>query len=438
MKKIIYFFWMHITLLVLWTVNAQGTNKQVLTVRNTFDAANNLIKAESFSYNQFGQEVLVEKTEYDASSNITSQTKKEFTYDAITGYPIETIFYIKNLTTGVWMPISKIDIYYLSNGKKDYEIINNYDSGSGTWMPNKKLTYAYNASGLLEVYEILTYDTPSSSWIPYSKYSYTYNANGDIIEYLEEVYDTSGGVYLSSIKYQYSYPSSTQKIQEAYGYSTSSQSWIPNYKYEYNFDANGNPIEAIMFYWDSSTGTWAESSRDFFIFGSQGELQQMGWMLYMGGNWMPYFLSEFLHDTNVALPDVIFPREFYNNSFPHYLIDLGRIYNFKLNQRNYYQYDAGSSVYLLTKGELYGYQQQNVLEVRESGLVEVKIYPNPAKDFVILDTDEATMILYDAQGKQVFMSSNKKVIDVSHLPGGNYFYQVITPKGIGSGQLLIE
>ncbi|WP_412850401.1 T9SS type A sorting domain-containing protein [Chryseobacterium sp. PMSZPI] len=66
---------------------------------------------------------------------------------------------------------------------------------------------------------------------------------------------------------------------------------------------------------------------------------------------------------------------------------------------------------------------------------KVKIYPNPAGDFVTIDTSplkNASARLYDTSGKLIKstpLKSGKNTLNVSELPKGNYIIEILSPEG---------
>ncbi|WP_412850405.1 T9SS type A sorting domain-containing protein [Chryseobacterium sp. PMSZPI] len=73
---------------------------------------------------------------------------------------------------------------------------------------------------------------------------------------------------------------------------------------------------------------------------------------------------------------------------------------------------------------------------------KVKIYPNPAGDFVTIDTSplkNASARLYDASGKLIKstpLKSGKNTLNVSELPKGNYIIEILSPEGNTSQKLI--
>ncbi|NLN95314.1 MAG: T9SS type A sorting domain-containing protein, partial [Bacteroidales bacterium] len=76
----------------------------------------------------------------------------------------------------------------------------------------------------------------------------------------------------------------------------------------------------------------------------------------------------------------------------------------------------------------------------------IKIYPNPARDYIEFNIQNimfktADLIIFDIFGRYVV---NKEIttpyarIDVSKLPAGIYFYRLIIDEDILSGKIVIS
>jgi len=70
--------------------------------------------------------------------------------------------------------------------------------------------------------------------------------------------------------------------------------------------------------------------------------------------------------------------------------------------------------------------------------ISAKVYPNPAKDAINVETKETIkeIILYDVMGKEVLQTKETKDIDVSNLDNGIYILKLCTEKGTGEYKVI--
>ena len=69
--------------------------------------------------------------------------------------------------------------------------------------------------------------------------------------------------------------------------------------------------------------------------------------------------------------------------------------------------------------------------VGENVVADVMVYPNPAKDIIVVVTNDSSVQrvdLYDVTG-QIVVSSTETEINVSELESGIYFVNILTEKG---------
>jgi hypothetical protein len=86
---------------------------------------------------------------------------------------------------------------------------------------------------------------------------------------------------------------------------------------------------------------------------------------------------------------------------------------------------------------------------------EIRVYPNPAKDFVQFEVQRSTLPagrqgsvigvfelhLFDVFGRQVAgkeITTEQSILDVSGLPEGFYIYKVVLGEITYSGKLVIQ
>lgn len=82
----------------------------------------------------------------------------------------------------------------------------------------------------------------------------------------------------------------------------------------------------------------------------------------------------------------------------------------------------------------------NATAVATVSSLDFKIFPNPARDFLTIQTDDVlkNVEVLNLQG-QVLLVENSKTINLSSLPSGIYFIKIITAKGkVGIRKILVE
>ena len=72
---------------------------------------------------------------------------------------------------------------------------------------------------------------------------------------------------------------------------------------------------------------------------------------------------------------------------------------------------------------------KNYVGINENDMINVEIYPNPAKDIInIKDSDIMKVEIYNSTGQLIISTEHKKEIDVSMLNSGLYFVKITDEK----------
>lgn len=87
---------------------------------------------------------------------------------------------------------------------------------------------------------------------------------------------------------------------------------------------------------------------------------------------------------------------------------------------------------------VYGENPVTSVDENEQANFNIKVYPNPASDKLVVETEEAHFVelnILDLNGKQVD-SSNENTIDISHLDSGSYIVVVRTEQGLSNHKFI--
>lgn len=203
--------------------------------------------------------------------------------------------------------------------------------------------------------------------------------------------------------------------------------------------AEGNPGTdyASAYVFQKNGETWEETQR--LVGESSSEDSFYGWMTQISENhlWVsaPHFFGQeagkVYHYTKSSegiwnLAELIQPNEAMEEdafgwsfqAFGETLAVGATRDDFDENQENEMM-DAGS-VFIFYNNNLSNLESQPTE-------VSVKIYPNPAQDYLFIQSDEPiqSVKVYDSMGKLMFESS-KNQIEISQLPKGIYFLKILT------------
>jgi|GEM_PF-2230166 len=208
-------------------------------------------------------------------------------------------------------------------------------------------------------------------WVESSKGEYQYDDRNNQISALFS-YSWDGGYWVNS-KVEYKYDDNNNQIEYVY-YWQDGDTWIKSQKEEYQYDYNHNRISEIFYSWDIDTGTWKEDSKWEF---------------------------EYQYDDN----------------------------NMPVSGIWYYS-DECNRLMTLTAEYYYSTLTVSSISQNYSGLSDVVAYPNPAKDYIIIKGERASIITVSGLSGSIIykqtMQNERESINVSSWANGVYIITVET------------
>ncbi len=426
------------------TYDNQGLNNQVIG-QNWDDAQNTWIDGEK------------EYLTFDINNNITKYLTLEWNgidnrWDS--SYKNATIYNSNNLMTlynsynwdssnNLWVNGTQTIIQYNENNLDTSKIHSSWDSGNSAWKIDEKFVYKYDAtSNLVEEYrytwnstlnQLDTFNMTKNFYDlsnkkikreEYGKWSgnmelietnyYTYNsnqllaidsaimqsninvayylydANGHLLQELRKYFD---GIEMhNSSKRDYAY-NTLGKITNEDIYTWVNDAWRKDYKYERNFDNNGNLVNFM------SGGYYNNTNGNFFT-----ELQEANREVLI-----------FDLNYNVSQIALYYEEDSEEN---------------KKDTTTWESYNYTNTSWFNTERTLYYYSSFLPNSILENKTLEVRVYPNPATDYVLVDSKDlstnASIRIYDSFGRIVINQPINGKVSVKGLSNGIYFYTIST------------
>lgn len=320
-------------------------------------------------------------------------------------YQNNRIVSIYDLYVGEWETIDSLR--YDSQGHLTKYICNQFLPDGSGWAKVYYIDYTYDNEG-----RVLTRKNYNRDYEDHSQYNLggTYNyhyENGK----LDRVLITLGLQEIIFQSVDYIYDNAGNLIREIWSIDESfdgTGSLLPNEILHYRYE-NGRCVETFDSVWDPYNYDWYLAGRDTYVYDENGNcLEAHSWTRsgnestrseYVLNN---YRVNQTLLPTN---PERTLPK-FYENTFCY---DLERWYQMDDNNTFSYAWDY-----------IYSYSGINGIQGIEK--MDLKVYPNPATNYIVLDgEEELPFFLYDQAGRLVLNGFTKDHrIDVSHLAKGSY------------------
>ena len=311
------------------------------------------------------------------------------------------------------------------------------------WKKSSESIYTYNADNRATVELYQEYDMNTNTISDGERSNYMYNADGNLIQILEEEYLGSSwvNVYKSDLQY------SNNRISSGLSYEWNGSNWVyaeDSSKITINYNSNGNVSSIDNDVMDDAS--WVASFRTIYTYDDSNRITLQNQQAWNGTSWVTLNRKENTYDT---FGNAIEQKEYYLNndtltlvsdetftfdttqlmaSFIHpfkdktgidYLFSGEKIVNKIINSITFNDYKT-----------TYNYGEATA-SVNDFSLVDVKVYPNPATNFIKVSAENATIKnieLYTILGKKI-MTSIKNDLNIENLVNGVYVLKIQSKKG---------
>lgn len=261
----------------------------------------------------------------------------------------------------------------------------------------------------------------------YQRIEYVYNAQSLPATKSVTGYDGKGGVDPNVIWNYYTYNANGQLIQDSVRINRSGV-WSEFQLYEISYNANGDTT--LWERYDRDTfGNRVAVSKQYFYYNANGQLAGDSLVTYSGT--FAYTTGRHTYAYNSSgqlIADTSRPSGFMmTNSVTAYTYTSFGYYD-EVTQGEL-KSNGTVDVYYITKYEYELHWPVNVNELAGTVSEAVTLYPNPATNMLYIATSKAYTLgrIYNSMGQMVkLVSANKKQVDVSELPSGNYYLQLTT------------
>jgi hypothetical protein len=335
----------------------------------------------------------------ETASQWIAYWKEEYTNDAAENW-IQTLTYIWNDTTSQWVQTWKDEYAYDENNNLTQMVTDEWNSATSQWDVSWKEEYTYNTNNDRSQIDFFFWDDDGGQWLYYAIAEYNYDTNNNLTHYTYSGWDDTVNQWLASWNEEYTYdPNNNMTLFNAYEWDEVTSEWILNWNEESTYDDNQNRTQYISFIHADTSG----------------------------------YKSESYYDNSYATEDLIFPFLENEEDFRHMLL-------IKL----LYYWDKDVSEWIYDTKITYYYSEQNTTGMVNNQDKIIKIYPNPANDFIVFEMSgslkSVTFILYDMMGKEWISQEviNSKKLNIKHLNSGMYFYDVYINGTKQSGKLIIK
>ena len=282
----------------------------------------------------------------------------------------------------------------------------------------------YEYDELNRLYRVYTKecDEFNDRWSTYEFVEYAYDSVGNLSE--ETGFDYDSYEMTSSQTYQLVYAyNGQQMLAEVVEYLEGWQTgvFVQERKIEYAYDESSDLASETLYNWDYDFDNWLEGSRKLYSNEISGNQLQEIVVQEWDEQWIDLNKSDFFAE-NEILPGEVQDQHFIFSFLPMHVIAGLVVDNVETSSfTNGYWQEGGSTHYYFTRNWPVGIDQENTSAV--------KVYPNPASDFLQLETDNlksTECVVYDLSGRKLICESfeAKLQLDLSEMKGGYYLIEL--------------
>lgn len=344
-------------------------------------------------------------------------------------------------STNNWRPIEMNS--YSINPENQITQKTTYLPDANGWIPINHHIYAYDADGR-KIEEIVSIrDDDTGMLINYEKYTIAYNVSGQASDYARYLWYAVFGAWKGYFRITHAYyPDSTLALAKRYDFDEFLDEWTLENTNEffYTYAPDGRLSEKIEWRWHVPTQALAPRYRETFAYDSDGNLIDYVyfWRNTSNTEWMSVTRRISTFDLTIDVADLIFPNDEFYHEFNYYS-ELFR--NAKLVSLETLAFNYGANELQPDKTATYYFSELLTATGEAAASETLKLFPNPVSNLLTLSTNAPRASSYqiiDLNGRilQQEKSWNGDGIDVSRLIPGNYFIRLMEGNRIITGKFI--
>jgi len=356
---------------------------------------------------------------YDASNNLIS--------------------YIRQIwDSGAWVNYEQLTYIYDANNNKTNGLYEYWDGSS--WVNGEIDIYSFDANNNETSLIIQVWN--GSMWGNYYQYIYTYDGNNNLINRLTQ--NWNGSTWVNCWQTNYTFDANNN-MTSLLNLNWIANTWVNNYQYiSISYDANNNMISRLSQNWNGSA--WVDNVYGTYTYDINNNLTDGFEVSWNGSTWMNNWQFADTYDVNNNQTSEIGQSwndtAWVNVYLTTYAYDAN---NFEIINTYKSWNDAGAKV---TDGDsIYNYFHTvtgiNDLSAQGKSII---IYPNPAKDMVTLNIENAgsedpALNIYNVSGVLVrseMLKQHQQQINISDLNNGIYIVEIKTNNMAKKLKLIIQ
>lgn len=343
-----------------------------------------------------------------------------------------------------WINDSKNEFTYDVYGNNTVDILSVWNTDTELYELSDKQEFEYENGFLIEQL-YFSYDAENMEWVQNLRWLYSYDEDGNLT--ISYIYFWNGSSWDMTARNVRTYDEGFLISDVSSYWDESTNSWMNNSKEEYSYDPYGHLIVTTGFMWDMITEEW----RNFFKYENtyEGdfltESTSYSWDI-INGMWVTDYMNEYTYDENLNMVNnmefewngttwvLTWEADFtYNNDYtidelllPWFYGEAGLTFMHMLTDITEY---ADGSIVPTDRSMLY-YSEVDITGIPENESAIAVVYPQPARDEVMFRLGDKNQLLdlsiFDLSGKLALVQqiASDQPVALSNLLPGLYFYRL--------------
>ncbi|MDX8340200.1 T9SS type A sorting domain-containing protein [Draconibacterium sp. IB214405] len=290
------------------------------------------------------------------------------------------------------------------------------------WEMVERLEYNYDSISRLTQVNTREWDVFDDRWSTYEIVEYEYDSVGNIVAEIDYDYDSYEMLRTKIYEINYSYNAQNLLTEVAeYVEGWEDGTFIPDRKISYDYDESFNLEVETLYSWDYDLDGWLEDTRKEHFNERSGAQIHETLVQTWDDQWNDTTTIKYFAQNSV-FADVVENKKFVFSFLPMQVFD-----NHVVDKIENYSYSAGE--WEVSGTTTYHFTQNPPVGIISENLGDVKIFPNPATDYIQVQTNalqEFECVIYDLSGKIMLQErSNENLrLNVSGLESGYYLIEV--------------
>lgn len=353
------------------------------------------------------------------------------TYNA-DGYVDEVTTFIRN--GGGWNNYDRVEFTYIEPGIIGQILEQWWENDQ--WVNDYLITYDYETDRLWSVTEQF-WDDDFEEWENDFRWEMEQDDRGNIIRFSNFEWDDFDEEWLEETRILFSYDQNDNQIEQVSYFLDDEDELSPEFRLASHYDENNFLVSDTNFLWDDFEGEWVSFVLTQYEYDAAGNPVYEGSFIEFIFDWELFSERETTFDPQILMENVNMPflERFgiFELDLPLFLFD-----DFSIIYKGEIMVNAplGYTVIQLligpetiTEQGIYYYSEVTPTSVIEATAEELKVYPNPVADELIIrgDYPEGTSLsLFDLQGRLIMnkqLNQNQQLF-VGNLKPGMYLFRI--------------